>query len=86
MHPRSLNRHLKREGTTFAEERDRARYILASELLAATDLPVGAIAAAVAYEDHSAFVRAFRKWSDDTPSDWRSRSKQDEADQQEPGA
>lgn len=75
MHPRALNRRLEREGTTFSEERDRARYLMACELLGATDLTVGAIAAAVAYENHSAFVRAFRKWSGSSPSDWRDRSK-----------
>lgn len=73
MHPRALNRRLEQEGTTFAGERDRARYIMASELLGATDLPVGEIAAALAYENHSAFVRAFRKWSSCSPSEWRDR-------------
>jgi len=76
MHPRALNRRLEQDGTTFAEERDRARFIMARELLDATDLPVGDIAAAVAYENHSAFVRAFRKWSGGSPSDWRDRSRQ----------
>jgi len=74
MHPRALNRRLEQEGTTFAEERDRARFIMAVELLGATDLPIGEIAAAVAYENHSAFVRAFRKWSGCSPSEWRDRS------------
>ena len=74
MHPRALNRRLEQEGTTFAEERDRARYLMARELLEATDLPVGEIAAAVAYENHSAFVRAFRKWSGSSPTEWRDRS------------
>lgn len=74
MHPRALNRRLEQEGTTFAEERDRARYLMARELLDATDLPVGEIAAAVAYENHSAFVRAFRKWSGYSPTEWRDRS------------
>lgn len=76
MHPRALNRRLEQDGTTFVEERDRARFIMARELLDATDLPIGDIAAAVAYENHSAFVRAFRKWSGGSPSDWRDRSKQ----------
>jgi len=74
MHPRALNRRLEQEGTTFAEERDRARYVMARELLDATDLPVGEVAAAVAYENHSAFVRAFRKWSGHSPTEWRDRS------------
>jgi len=74
MHPRALNRRLEQQGTTFAEERDRARYLMARELLGATDLPIGEIAAAVAYENHSAFVRAFRKWSGNSPTEWRDRS------------
>lgn len=73
LHPRALNRRLEHEGTTFADERDRSRYIMAAELLGATDLPIGEIAAAVAYENHSAFVRAFRKWSGLSPSEWRGR-------------
>ncbi|MGE4374023.1 MAG: AraC family transcriptional regulator ligand-binding domain-containing protein [Xanthobacter sp.] len=71
MSPRSLNRHLAAEGTSFAHERDRVRFVMASELLAMTELSIGEISAALSYANHSAFVRSFRRWSGVAPSRWR---------------
>jgi AraC-like DNA-binding protein len=69
--PRTLRRHLADEGFTFEEIRDDVRYVLARELLALTDLPIGEISASLAFSNQSAFVRAFRRWSGNTPSRWR---------------
>nr|WP_210381432.1 AraC family transcriptional regulator [Microvirga zambiensis] len=41
-------------------------------MLAATDLSLTEIAHALNYTEHSAFTRAFRRWSGQTPSDRRS--------------
>jgi AraC-like DNA-binding protein len=71
MHPRKLNRRLLDEGTSFIEIRDEARFRLAQELLAFTDLPIGEIASALSYSMHGSFVRAFKKRSGKTPSLWR---------------
>lgn len=70
MSGRSLNRRLAEEGASFARERDAVRRVMASELLL-TDLPVGDVAAALAYTSHSAFVRSFRRWTGQSPSGWR---------------
>lgn len=76
IHPRTLNRRLLDEGTSFAEIRDEARFRLAQELLALTDLPIGEVAAASSFSTHGNFVRAFRRWGGMTPSEWRSRALQ----------
>ena len=36
-----------------------------------TDLPIGEIASALSYSVHGSFVRAFKKRSGKTPSQWR---------------
>lgn len=73
IHPRTLNRRLLDQGTSFAEIRDEARIHLAQELLALTDLPIGEVAAALSYSSHANFVRAFRRLAGLTPSMWRSQ-------------
>lgn len=75
MSERSLDRRLAVEGTSFARERDGVRFVMASELLALTDLPVGDVATALSYSSHSAFVRSFRRWSGRSPSAWRLRNR-----------
>lgn len=71
MSERSLARRLAEAGTSFARERDAVRCVMACELLSLTDLPVGDIAAALAYTSHSAFVRSFRRWTGKSPTGWR---------------
>lgn len=71
---RSLNRRLAEEGTTFQQERDAVRFVMASELLALTDLRIGDISVALSYANHSAFVRSYRRWSGKSPSQWRSEN------------
>ncbi|QTL05644.1 AraC family transcriptional regulator ligand-binding domain-containing protein [Aquabacter sp. L1I39] len=70
---RSLDRHLKEEGTTFQSERDRVRHVMACELLALTELQIGEIALALSYASHSGFTRSFQRWSGESPSAWRAR-------------
>lgn len=68
---RTLDRRLAAEGTSFLQERDAVRAVMAEELLALTDLTIGEVANALSYANHSAFVRSFRRWSGVTPSAWR---------------
>jgi AraC-like DNA-binding protein len=68
---RTLSRRLAQEGTTFQRLLDEVRFATATELLAATNLPVGDIAEALSYAAHAPFVEAFRRWSGMTPSVWR---------------
>ncbi|SHG58401.1 AraC-type DNA-binding protein [Kaistia soli DSM 19436] len=71
LHPKALARLLSREGTTFRSLLADVRGVTARELLATTDLPIGDIAAALAYANHGAFVHAFRQWTGVSPSTWR---------------
>lgn len=71
LHPRTLRRYLAEEGLTFEGVRDEVRYVVARDLLGLTGLPVGEVAAALAFSSHAAFVEAFRRWSGTTPTQWR---------------
>lgn len=71
LHRRTLNRRLALEGVTYRALLNDARRMLAMRMLQHTDLSLGQIAAALDYADHSAFTRACRKWTDRSPSAWR---------------
>jgi AraC-like DNA-binding protein len=73
MHVRTLSRRLNQSGSGFRELLDEQRKELACRLLRDTDLNVGQVAAIAGYSDPSAFGRAFRRWTGDTPAQWRSR-------------
>jgi AraC-like DNA-binding protein len=73
LHPRTLNRRLRLEGTTFDALRGEARYQLACRLLRDTRLSTTDIARALGYSGASAFAHAFRRWSGITARVWRSR-------------
>jgi transcriptional regulator GlxA family with amidase domain len=49
------------------------RMHLAKDLLATTDLGVGAVARRVGYDAEEAFSRAFKRAHGDAPSVWRSK-------------
>ena len=72
LHPRTLNRRLRAEGTSFAALLSQARYDVARELLRDTRLPVDDIAFLLGYSETAAFIHAFRRWSGMTASQWRS--------------
>lgn len=72
MHSRTLNRRLKCYGTSYKELVDQTRFEIAQQLLETSELEVLQIATTLGYGDASAFTRAFRRWSDTTPSNWRS--------------
>ena len=73
MHPRTLDRHLRRFDVNFDEILLQVRFETARQLLKDTELSVGAIALALGYSRASTFVRAFRQWSGITPGEWRTR-------------
>lgn len=70
---RTLNRRLEEQGTTFQGLVNEVRYEIARQLLEDTRMSMGQIAAALDYNDASAFTRAFRRWSGQTPTAWRAR-------------
>ena len=71
MHCRTLSRRLKGGGMGYRAIANEVRFEIARQLLEDTEVPLGQIAAALGYSEASAFTRAFRRWSGQTPSDWR---------------
>ena len=72
MHRRTMNRHLNAEGLAFRRVANQIRFEIACELLENTDMALGQVAAVLRYSEPSAFTRAFRRWSGQSPSAWRS--------------
>ena len=68
---RSLQRHLREEGTSFAALRASARRARAEDLLSRGDLPLKRVARLVGYGDEASFGRAFRAWTGQTPAEFR---------------
>jgi AraC-like DNA-binding protein len=71
MHRRTLNRRLSAEGTGFRTIVEEMRFEFACQMLAGTMMPLIQIAAALSFSEASAFSRAFRRWSGQTPTAWR---------------
>jgi AraC-like DNA-binding protein len=71
MHRRTLSRRLKGSGMGYRAITNEIRFEIARQLLQDTDVPLGQIAAALGYSEASAFTRAFRRWSGQTPTAWR---------------
>lgn len=71
MHRRTMSRHLRTEGLAFRHIANEIRFEIARELLDNTDMALSQIAAVLRYSELSAFTRAFRRWSGQTPSTWR---------------
>lgn len=70
-HPRTLQRRLEAEGTTFAEVLDGLRAARARTYLTSTDMPMTQVAAALGLSEQSALSRSCRRWWDRTPSQVR---------------
>jgi AraC-like DNA-binding protein len=71
LHPRTINRRLKEQGTSLRVLVNETRYEVASQLLKHTDLPIAAVAESLGYSEPSVFTRAFRQWSGQAPDRWR---------------
>jgi AraC-like DNA-binding protein len=71
MHRRTLSRRLKGSGIGYRAITNEIRFEIARQLLTDTQVPFAQIAAALGYSEASAFTRAFRRWSGQTPTAWR---------------
>jgi AraC-like DNA-binding protein len=77
MSPRTLQRRITAEQTTFRRLISDARRELARSYLLQPALEFGEVACLLGYEDPNSFFRAFREWEGTTPSEWkRSRIRQ----------
>ncbi|MPR10412.1 AraC family transcriptional regulator [Microvirga tunisiensis] len=77
IHRRTLSRRLKDGGAGYRGITNEIRFEIARQLLRDTEVPLGQIAAALDYSEASAFTRAFRRWSGETPTAWRARHRRD---------
>lgn len=68
---RSLQRHLRDEGTSLIVLKSLARRTRAEELLRRGDLPLKRVARLVGYGHEASFGRAFLAWTGQTPADFR---------------
>ncbi|WEZ85281.1 AraC family transcriptional regulator (plasmid) [Rhizobium sp. 32-5/1] len=68
---RSLQRHLREEGTSLQVLKSRVRLSKAADLLRRGDLPIKRIAYLTGYRDESSFSRAFRRWTGQSPAEFR---------------
>lgn len=71
MHRRTLSRRLKGSGMDYRAISGQIRFEIARQLLEDTKVPLVEIAAALGYSEASAFTRAFRRWSGQSPLAWR---------------
>jgi AraC-like DNA-binding protein len=71
LHRRTLSRHLAREGVSFQQVTNEIRFAIACDLLTNTDMALDQISVVLRFSEPSAFTRAFRRWSGQTPSAWR---------------
>lgn len=70
---RTLHRRLVQEGSSFRAIKDAMRRDIALARLERENVPVSQLAHDLGFTDTSAFFRAFRKWTGQAPSRYRSR-------------
>ncbi|APR75390.1 Transcriptional regulator, AraC family protein [Minicystis rosea] len=74
MPPRTLQRRLSVEGTSFAAVVDDVRRDVALRMMAGSAVPIADCAFVTGFSELSAFYRAFRRWTGATPAEWRRRA------------
>lgn len=70
---RTLQRRLKEKDTSFSELQDQAKFQFAKQLLGESHETMDAISVQLGFSDRRSFSRAFSRWCDETPSDFRKR-------------
>lgn len=68
---RTLQRRLSDQDLTFRDVLAQVRLKMAKNLLRQTDLPMCEIADRLGYRKPGAFSRAFVRWTDQPPTDYR---------------
>lgn len=70
---RTLQRRLKEKATSFSELQDQARFHHAKKMLVETRESMDVISQTLGFSDRRSFSRAFTRWSQEAPSDFRKR-------------
>ncbi len=68
--PRSLQRRLADEGTSFQKLLDETRQSMTMRYLKESDMNLTQLSAALGYSEQGAFTRAFQRWFGASPRDW----------------
>lgn len=71
MSPRSLQRRLQQEGSSLSAVLDRLRADLALRFLGEAGPSIGEVAFRLGFSDATTFHRAFRRWTGQTPAEFR---------------
>ena len=79
MSPRTLQRRLRAERTTFAAVLEGLRRQMAGSLLQDRTLAIYEVAFLLGYSEPSTFFRAFRRWNNTSPLEFRRSVMQDPA-------
>jgi AraC-like DNA-binding protein len=69
--PRSLQRKLQDEGTTYKQLVDDTRRELAAQYVRQSRIPINEITYLLGFSEPSNFARAFKRWTGESPSDFR---------------
>lgn len=73
MHIRTFHRRLSDHGTSHQQLLDETRLRFACQLLKEDRRSLSQIAELLGYAEMRSFIRAFKRWSGTTPTDWRRR-------------
>lgn len=73
---RQLQRHLQQQGSSYQQRMQEVRCMLAEEYLRDPHLSLQEIALLLGYSEQSAFQRAFKRWLQLTPQQWRRQNLQ----------
>lgn len=73
LHPKTLARRLRSEGTSYSELLEEVRLDLARRYLA-PGARITEVALRLGYSEKSAFNRAFKRWTGETPESYRRRA------------
>lgn len=71
---RTLKRRLQEEDSSFQNLVDQVRLERAGELLTSTGMNLSQIADALGYADAANFTRAFKRWTGESPSQYRNKA------------
>jgi AraC-like DNA-binding protein len=76
MSPRTLQRKLSKEGTSYQQVLDNVRLERSIEYLARSRMPIAEAATLVGFADLTSFHRAFKRWMGKPPAEFRRESQE----------